>query len=201
MALALDGSGLRGETPGDPVHLYPDRDAGPGGDAGAGGGAGEPPVFRDGDDYRATVPAALRFALGRGPDDVVCHADLGGQRATLRKQHGPPPTATALAALVGRYDGAETGTRHEIRLAGGGLVIEYGPGQARRLVFPMEPVAPDVFLVRPAAPGIAYRHLFRFERDAAGAVTGAVVTLERLKNVRLARVAPPPAAATGDAAT
>jgi len=53
----------------------------------------------------------------------------------------------------------------------------------------MEPLTGDAFLVRPTAPGIAYRHMFRFERDPAGQVASAVVTMERLKNVRLARTA------------
>jgi len=48
-----------------------------------------------------------------------------------------------------------------------------------------------VFLVEPTGPGIAYRHVFRFERDGAGTVAAAVVTMERLKGVRLARTAPP----------
>jgi hypothetical protein len=54
--------------------------------------------------------------------------------------------------------------------------------------FAMEPIAPDIFLVRPTAPGIAYRHVFRFERDADGTVASAVVTMERLKGLRLRRV-------------
>jgi hypothetical protein len=40
----------------------------------------------------------------------------------------------------------------------------------------------------PRVEGIAYRHVFRFERDGAGAVAGAVVTMERLKGVRLDKV-------------
>jgi hypothetical protein len=43
--------------------------------------------------------------------------------------------------------------------------------------------------VEPTGPGIAYRHVFRFERDGAGAVVAAVVTMERLKGVRLVRTA------------
>jgi hypothetical protein len=38
-------------------------------------------------------------------------------------------------------------------------------------------------------PGIAYRHVFRFEGDGGGAVVGAVVTMERLKGLRLDRIA------------
>jgi hypothetical protein len=52
----------------------------------------------------------------------------------------------------------------------------------------MEPIGRDLFLVRPHGPGIAYRHVFRFERDPRGTVVAAVVTMERLKGVRLCRV-------------
>jgi hypothetical protein len=51
----------------------------------------------------------------------------------------------------------------------------------------LRPIAPDVFLARPSAPGVAHRHVFRFERDEAGRVVAALVTVERLKGVRLPR--------------
>ena len=66
-------------------------------------------------------------------------------------------------------------------------MIDYGLGVDGGRTFVMEPLAADTFLVRPTAPGIAYRHVFRFERDASGCVVSAVVTMERLKNMRLAR--------------
>jgi hypothetical protein len=44
-----------------------------------------------------------------------------------------------------------------------------------------------MFLARPSAPGIAYRHVFRFERDRAGRVGAATVTMDRLSGVRLER--------------
>jgi hypothetical protein len=75
-----------------------------------------------------------------------------------------------------------------VRRAGAELSIEYGQSGDSGLVFPLEPIAPDVFLARPTAPGIAYRHVFRFERDAAGDVTDSYVTMERLKSVRLSRI-------------
>jgi hypothetical protein len=145
-------------------------------------------VFRDGDDYRATVPAALRMELGPRPEDVTCRMNLGGQRIALRKCGAPRYAADALGAFTGRYESSEIGSRHSIRIRDGALTVEYGPGAGRTLRFVMEPIAPDIFLVRPTAPGIAYRHVFRFERGDGGAVVGAVVTLERLKGVRLRRV-------------
>jgi CubicO group peptidase (beta-lactamase class C family) len=168
-ALTVEDGVLRGETLGDPVFLY-----------GRGDG-----VFRDGDDYRATVPAELRLP---GPGDVTCRLDLGGQRIALRKCSAPRYAADALGAFAGRYENPEIASRHSIRVQDGALTVEYGPGADRALRFAMEPIAPDIFLVRPTAPGIAYRHVFRFERDADGAVVSAVVTMERLKGVRLWRV-------------
>ena len=183
VALRLEDGVLRGETLGDPVFLY---------DEGRG-------VFRDGDDYRATVPAEVRIEPGPHPGEVTCRMNLGGQRIALRKCRAPRYTAEALGALAGRYEGPEIASRHSIRVEDGALSVEYGTGVDRVLRFAMEPIAPDIFLVRPTAPGVAYRHVFRFERDAAGAVVSAVVTMERLKGVRLRRVAGylPSSAASG----
>ena len=93
---------LRGETLGDPVFLY-----------GEGGG-----VFRDGDDYRATVPSSFAWKSARGPEDVTCRMNLGGQRIALRKS-GPPRYAPMRSgAFSGRYESAEIGSRHSIRASG-----------------------------------------------------------------------------------
>jgi D-aminopeptidase len=167
-----DGGVIRAETLGDPLFLY---------DTGHG-------VFRDGEDYRATVPAELRIQLGPRRGDVTARMNLGGQRMALRKCAAPTYAADALAAFAGRYESAEIASRHAIRVLDGALRIAYGPDAAGPSEFAMEPIAPDIFLVRPTAPGIAYRHVFRFERDGDGAVVGAVVTMERLKGVRLRRV-------------
>jgi CubicO group peptidase (beta-lactamase class C family) len=172
MALTVEDGILHGETLGDPVFLYP----------GAGG------VFRDGDDYRATMPAELRLVFGPSVHDVTGRMSLGGQRIALRKYGVPSYAADALRAFTGRYESREIASQHSICVQDGRLSIEYGLGGTRGLRFSMEPVAPDIFLVRPTAPGVAYRHVFRFERDADGAVVSAVVTMERLKGVRLWRV-------------
>jgi CubicO group peptidase (beta-lactamase class C family) len=171
-AFTVEDGVLRAETLGDPVFLYAE-----------GGG-----VFRDGDDYRATVPAELRFELGRRVGEVTCRMNLGGQRIALRKCSAPSYAADALGAFTGRYESPEIASRHSIRVQDGALSVEYGLGADRAMSFAMEPIAPDIFLVRPTAPGVAYRHVFRFERDADGGVVGAVVTMERLKGVRLRRV-------------
>jgi D-aminopeptidase len=170
-AFTVEDSILRGETLGDPLFLYSE-----------GGG-----VFRDGDDYRATVPAELRIAFGSSPHDVTGHLNLGGQGIVLRKCSAPSYAADALGAFTGRYESQEIASQHSIRVQDGSLHIEYGLGGARGLRFTMEPVAPDIFLVRPTAPGVAHRHVFRFERDSDGIVVSAVVTMERLKGVRLWR--------------
>ncbi len=174
MALAIEDGVLRGETLGDPVALYHE-----------GGG-----VFRDADDYRATVPAELRIELA-SEGGVICRLRLGGQDMVLRRHEPPWYTPEALAAFAGCYESGEIDSRHRVRVQGTGLVVEYGLGGDGGRAFAMKPIAPDVFLVAPTGPGIAYRHVFRFERDGAGAVVGAVVTMERLKGVRLARIARP----------
>ncbi len=170
--VAVEGGVLRAETLGDPLVLYDE-----------GGG-----VFRDGDDYRATVPAELRIEHGPRPGDVTARLDLGGQRIALRRCGAPRYAAEVLGAFAGRYESAEIASRHAIRAQDGALTVEYGSGVDHARRFAMEPIAPDIFLVRPTAPGIAYRHVFRFERDPDGAVVSAVVTMERLKGVRLRRV-------------
>ena len=169
MTLRIEDGVVCGETLGDPFFLYHEGNR----------------VFRDGDDYRATVPVELRVDFER--DDVVCRLNLGGQAMTLLRCAHPVRAPDALAAFAGTYENSEIGSRHHIRVEGRELVIEYGLGGDGGRTFVMEPIAADAFLVRPTAPGIAYRHLFRFERDAGGRVVSAVVTMERLKNVRLAR--------------
>jgi len=174
MSLAIEDGVLRGETLGDPVTFYHD-----------GGG-----VFRDADDYRGTVPAELRIELAHD-GGVTCRLRLGGQDMVLRRHETPWYTPEALAAFAGCYESEEIDSRHRVRVHGAKLVVEYGLGGDGGRAFAMKPIAPDVFLVEPTGPGIAYRHVFRFERDGAGAVVAAVVTMERLKGVRLARTAPP----------
>jgi hypothetical protein len=175
MSLAIEDGVLRGETLGDPVALYHE-----------GGG-----VFRDADDYRATVPAELRIELAHDGRGVTCRLRLGGQDMVLRRHEPPWYTPEALATFAGCYESGEIDSRHRVSVQGAELVVEYGLGGDGGRVFAMTPIAPDVFLVKPTGPGIAYRHVFRFERDGAGAVVGAVVTMERLKGVRLARTARP----------
>jgi len=169
LELAVEGDVLRGETLGDPIFLYPEREG----------------VFRHGDDYRAIVPAELHVETG-GHLRLM----LGSQTLALRRFVAPSYTPAALAAFAGVYESGEVASRHTVSVAGETLIVEYGLGRDEGLAFLMEPIAPDVFLVRPTAPGIAYRHVFRFERDAAGTVMAAVVTLERLKGWRLERVGP-----------
>ncbi len=106
---------------------------------------------------------------------------------TLLKCNPPAYALEALAAFVGTYENPEIASRHQIRVEANELIIDYGLGADGGLAFAMDPIARDAFLVRPKTPGIDYRHLFRFKRDPAGSVVGVVVTMERLKNVRLSR--------------
>ncbi|MBL8687493.1 MAG: serine hydrolase [Rhodospirillaceae bacterium] len=166
VTLGADGV-LTCETLGDSLWLYEEA----------------PGIFRHGDDYRCDTPADAVFSHDG------CRLHRGGHVNAMVKQKPVIYTPAQLAAFAGDYASAAIASHHEVRLAGGGLSIRYGLGFDRDRVFAMQPVAPDIFLVRPTAPGVAHRHVFRFERDGAGAVTGMQVTLDRLKGVRLERVA------------
>ena len=172
ISIGFEGGVLCAETLGDPFFLYPEGDG----------------WFRDGDDYRATMPARLRFDLEPGDGAVSCRLELGGQRMVLVKRAPPILSRAELAEYAGCYESEEMATCHRIRADGDALVVEYGPGGDGELTFAMAAVAADVFLVRPRAPGVSHRHVFRFERDGAARVTAAVVTMERLKDARLTRV-------------
>ena len=176
MVLTLGDDGvLAGETLGDALWLYPDGDG----------------VFRHGDDYRADTPAELAFSFGPTPDDVSCRIDCGGRVSRMVKHTAPVYAPADLVAFAGVYESDEIASRHRVTLGETGLAVTYGLGFDQGRTFPMEPVAPDIFLVRPTAPGVAHRHVFRFERAADGTVIAAIVTMDRLKEVVLPR--------TGDA--
>lgn len=161
--IAVEDDVLRAETCGDTLFLYR-------------GGDG---VFRDADDYRAGIPAMLTF---EGRD--ACHLNLGGIRARLTRQAVPRVMASD---YVGRYENAAIDSAHAVTVDADGLNMQYGLGFDAARRFPLQPIAPDIFLARPSAPGVAHRHVFRFERDGAGRVVAAIVTMERLKGVRLSR--------------
>jgi len=160
LSIAIEGDVLQAETCGDTLYLYRGADG----------------VFRDGDDYRAGIPASLMID---GTD--ACELRLGGLRARLRRQATP---SVVPSDYVGRYENRAIDSVHTVIEQNGTLFIQYGTGFDAARRFPMQPIAPGTFLVRPSAPGVAHRHVFRFEDDAA------YVTMERLKGVRLSRSSP-----------
>jgi D-aminopeptidase len=168
LSLSIADEVLQAETLGDPITFY---------HFGAG-------VFRDADDYRATVPAELRFDFAT---ENSCFLWLGGLCCALRKHAVPRYDATALRQFCGIFESADIASRHVISAGPAGLTVQYGMGFDRGRAFALQPIAPDVFLARPSAPGVAHRHVFRFERDGAGRIGAAIVTMERLKGIRLAR--------------
>lgn len=170
VSLGTDGV-LACETLGDSLSLYEEA----------------PGIFRHGDDYRCDTPADAVFSADGAA--VTCRLHRGGHVNAMVKQKPVAYAPAQLAAFAGDYASAAIASRHEVRLAGDGLSIRYGIGFDRDRVFAMQPVAPDIFLVRPAAPGVAHKHVFRFERDDAGKVTRMSVTLDRLKGLRLGKVA------------
>ena len=125
VTLRVEGGVLVGDTLGDPFFLYPEGDG----------------VFRDGEDYQATVPVELRMEFGPSDRDVTGRVNLGGQRITLRKSSPPAYAPAALGGFEGRYESAEIASRHSIRVESGRLLIAYGPGWNHGRVFPMEPIA------------------------------------------------------------
>ncbi len=170
--LTLEADGvLAGETLGDALWLY-ER---------------SPCVFGHDEDYRCDVPTEAVFAFDG--EVVTCRLDRGGHVSQMVKQAPPAYAPAELAAFAGTYDGGDIGSRHMIALVGDGLAIRYGIGFDRGRVFSMQPIAPDIFLVRPTAPGVAHKHVFRFLRNDTGAVDVVLVTLDRLKGVQLRRAA------------
>jgi D-aminopeptidase len=165
LSLSVQHTALCAETLGDTAYLYRDADG----------------VFRDRDDYHATVPVEVVLTEGG------CRAYLSGRWHSMQ-----PCTGSEFSPedYIGRYENFENDSIHVIDAVDGLLRIQYGPWFDAGRRFPMEPIAPDMFLVRPTAPGIAYRHVFRFERDQAGQIVAAVVTMERLKGLRLSRSSP-----------
>jgi len=171
LSLSMVDDVLQAETLGDPITFYH-----------AGGG-----LFRDDDDYRSTVPTELSFDFGNGSGMVSCRLWLGGLRCAMRKYMTPRHDAAALDEFCGRFENEEVDSRHDITQGPTGLLVQYGLGFDRDLSFALQPIAPDLFLARPSAPGVAHRHVFRFERDGTGRVVAALVTMERLKGLRLVR--------------
>jgi len=179
MELSIRNGALTAETLGDPITAYADQDG----------------VFRDGDDYAATAPVQLSLRVAGSTGAMACDVDLGGRRwRGIRQPERNPLHAVAGQGFVGRYESASMASRHDIAAGRDGLIVHYGRdgdhglGEAGVLPFPMAAIAPDVFLVRPTAPGVAHRHVFVFERDPGGRVVAARVTMERLKAVRLPRI-------------
>jgi CubicO group peptidase (beta-lactamase class C family) len=158
------GGRIEGETLGDPFTAYPDV---------AGG-------FRDRDDYGVTQPVSLRPATAG-----LWHLTLGGYGADYRRLPPYRPDAAAAAACIGVYEDAGLDARITVRRDDTGrLTARYGDEEP--MDFPMQPLAPDLYLVRPTAPGIAFKHLFAFRRND-GEIGGVEVTMERLKQQWLGR--------------
>jgi D-aminopeptidase len=166
LSLRLEDTTLVAETLGDTVTLYPDK----------GGG------FACGDDYRSTFPLSLH------PSDEGLKADLAGLPCHFEKASAPRLDTAALRAYAGVYENEETGITHRVTVSSErGLLVTYGPPYERAKTFAMEALAADFFLVRPKAPGVSHRHAVRFERSVDGSVVAAILTLERLKGLRLIR--------------
>ena len=172
LSLKQQDNVLHGDAFGVLLTLYPDREGG----------------FVDSADYKATMPVSVSFEIGENLENVVCIANLGGGKGRFKRQPSITLTAEELADYLGRYESDEIASVHTISLRPSGtLSIQYGLGFDRALTFDMKPIALDIFLVCPTAPGVAYQHLFRFQRNEAGKVVSVLVSMARLKNVKLIR--------------
>jgi CubicO group peptidase (beta-lactamase class C family) len=89
------------------------------------------------------------------------------------------PTATDLAALTGVYYSPELETRYEVLINNGNLMARH----RRHGDIAMRPVRADNFRASPF-----YFNEIRFERDAAGKVTGMRVTAGRVRNLWFERL-------------
>jgi CubicO group peptidase (beta-lactamase class C family) len=169
LSLSTADGVLQVETLGDPAFLYPD-----------GSGA-----YVDADDYNnAHVPMRLR------PDSRAADrldVSLAGRACSFERCVDPRQTRDELAAFAGVYEHERAQVVHRVHLGESGLRVTYGGWFDRSRTFPMRAIHRDTFLVEATGPGVAHRHLFRFERGPSGEVRSAVLTLERLKGLRLER--------------
>jgi hypothetical protein len=172
ITIRLKNGVLRGDMLGVPLVLYPNGEK----------------RFASGDDYQAEQPAMLTFAFGVSNGEVTCHAVIGGFVGHFEKVVPLMLDTMMLQEYVGHYENAQAGSRHTITLeADNQLYIQYGSAFDGARKFPMQAVARDHFLVRPAAPGVSYQHLWSFTRDTQNSVVAVAVSMERLKQFWLTR--------------
>ena len=102
---------------------------------------------------------------------VATLPEVGSEFPPVAPKHGPapalPPTSNKFAAFVGSYDGGTLGNL-VIRQEGEKLFALDPGGQRIELV---PDATADKFMAQPVGGTVS------FERDAAGKVTGIVVTL------------------------
>lgn len=101
-----------------------------------------------------------------------------GAEAADEPAHSWAPGATALAAYTGRFYSAEVESLYEVAVEADTLVVRH-----RRIgVVPLQPRSPDVFAARAVIGEV------RFERDAAGRITGFKVANGRTRGVLFMRM-------------
>lgn len=115
--------------------------------------------------------------------------DFGGQACVFDPAPVYEASAASLDACVGRYASAELATSFEISKGADGLVLKLGPGYQRRAQVPLEAVGPDRFVGSTQLwPGWRVVHGIRMIRDN-GKVVGFLVSSDRMKDIRIDRVA------------
>ena len=129
------------------------------------------------------------FNPGQVSNDVA-EAFFGDRMTTSPPASPPPsappsnqpawtPSAAELQAYTGAYYSPELETRYEVLLQNNGLVARH----RRHGDIALRPVSADNFRAAPF-----YFSEIRFERDAAGKVTGMRVSAGRVRNLRFEKL-------------
>ncbi|HEY0035711.1 MAG TPA: serine hydrolase domain-containing protein [Longimicrobium sp.] len=112
--------------------------------------------------------------------DVVRLIKSGSDHQTLRRVAGPLPSGEELAALAGRYTSDEANATYLAAIEGGKLVLRLERRPAH--LYTLTPIGRDVF----RSGGT----IVRFHRDARGAVRWLAFSLQRIRELRFARISP-----------
>jgi CubicO group peptidase (beta-lactamase class C family) len=97
-------------------------------------------------------------------------------RAAAAPEAAPEPTAVEAGAYAGRFHSDELQATYALSAAGGTLTVHRRGDDPQ----PLRPVGPDTFRTGPAT--------LRFTRDPAGEVTGFLLDLGRIRNLRFEKV-------------
>ena len=158
---------------------------------------GEPTVIQNGmpfalmprgDGWLVADRGSFEFALRLPATNDTLEVALGAGRVVpfhrLAYRDRPP------ADLAGRYQATDCGATWTIEpvSAGGYAIAVAGPLVTGGAAWPVRGVTVDLIEIETPSPWLAVTQLARIERNAAGAVTGLIVSSGRIKRMSFARV-------------